>query len=428
MPKLSLLIMGMLVAAGLFAPLHAQQTRQELDRIVALVDDDVILRSELDDAIAQITQQLRGMGENLPPRNVFEEQVLERLVIDKLQVQRAYATGIRVSDSDVDSMLQDVAQRNNISLAQLRQSLEADGYLFNEFRREMHDELMRNRLQRRIYEETQEEVTETEVDILMASEQFGGGEYHLSQILIGVPETATPLEVEEARERAADVVRELEGGMEFSAAAITYSQAADALEGGEVGWRSADALPAILTDALEPLEIGRHTDPIRTPSGFLVLRLNDRRDSREVIVQEFRARHIMVSPSELVSEEDARARIMDIHRQLEEGADFQELAREHSDDDTTANIGGLLDWFPRDAYGPQLTAILDRLEPGEISRPFQMGASWHVLLFEDVREADRTEETVRQEARQMLVEQRAEEEIQRFLRHLRDESFVEIRL
>lgn len=428
MPNPRLVALLLIFTAGLAMPFAESRADTEMiDEIVAVVEDDVILRSELEMAINTIRQQVRARGEQLPPQNVLQEQVLERLIMNKLQVQRAEATGIRVSDSDVDQALSRVAQQNNLNIDQLRRTIEADGYEFGEFRDEIRTELLTSRLRQRITE-SMDPVSETEVDILLTSEQFGGGEYKISQIVINLPETATPEQVEEARERIETVHDKLEDGMNFASAAITYSEAGEALEGGDVGWRNANTLPTLYADTLKELEPGEHTQPLRTPVGFTILKLVDQRDSREVIVQEYKARHIMIQSSELVTPENAVEQIENLHERIEDGEDFAELAREYSDDQTSANIGGLLNWFPRGRYGQRIQEVLDGLQAGEISEPFQSQQGWHLLKLLEIRESDRTREAIRGEARQMLRQQKSEEEIDRFLRQMREESYVDIRL
>jgi peptidyl-prolyl cis-trans isomerase SurA len=426
MKQATILSLGVLFL-GLLPWSTAVAEERDLDRIIALVEEDVILKSELDDAITHLERQVQARGESLPPRSVVEEQMLERLIINRLEVLRAEATGIRVSDADIDQALNRVAMNNGMTLSQLRMALEADGIDFDEFRDDMRQEMLSSRLRQRVVQ-SMDEITETEIEILLASDRLGGSEYLLSQILINVPEAASPAEANQARERAQEVLDQLRGGMDFGAAAITYSQAPDALEGGDVGWRNLNALPPMFADAIEGRDAGAVVGPIRTPAGYVILHVRDVRDHSEVIVREYRARHIMVEPTELVSPEQAEERAHDLHRRLKEGEDFAELARRYSTDESSANIGGLLNWFPAGRYGDGVQDIIDQLEPGEISEPFQSQSGWHIVKFEEVREADRTVETMRAEAREMLFEQKAEEEVERFLRQLRSESFVEVRL
>lgn len=418
-----------LAAAILLLPLlaSAQMQGQSIDRIVALVEEDVILQSELDQAIDAIAQQVEARGERLPPRSVLEEQVLERLIMQRLQILRAEQTGIRASDSDVDNALNRVAQQNNLPLSQLRRVLEADGMDFEEFRRDIRNEIVTSRLQQRVVE-SMDPISDTEIDILLASDQFSNEEYLLSQIIISVPESATPEQVREAQSRVEEIYSRLDDGMAFSAAAISYSQGPDALEGGDVGWRNTSALPRVFAEAIEGLEPGGVTEPLRTPAGFVILKARDVRERSEVMVKEYRARHLLVSPSELVSPEQAQEQIQDLRRRIQQGEDFAELAREYSSEQETANIGGLLDWFPAGGYGPGIQEAVESLEPGELSEPFRDASGWHLVKLLDVRRTDRTEEIRRSEAREMLSQQKSQEELDRFMRQMRNESFVEIRL
>lgn len=418
---------GLLATLLLLPLLCLAQERQNIDRIVALVEEDVILQSELDQAIDMITRQMGERGANLPPRNVMQEQVLERLILTRLEILRAESSGIRASDADVDQSLEQVAQQNGMTMSQLRAAIEADGLDFREFRREVRNEMLSNLLRQRVAR-SMDDITETEVDILLASEAFGGAEYLLSQIVIAVPESASPDEVRQAQERAENAKRQLADGLDFATAALTFSQAPDALEGGDVGWRNINAMPPMFSEAIQAVEPGQVTDLIRTPAGFVILHVRDRRDQSQVIVREYQARHLMIEATELVTPEQARRQIYQLHERLEAGEDFAALARRHSTDESSANIGGLFNWFPRDQYGPAFQSQLDQLAPGELSQPFQSPGAWHVLLLEDVREADRTVDTMRAEARDLLFRQKAEEEVERFLRQLRGESYVEIRL
>lgn len=398
-----------------------------IDSIVAVVNDDVILRSDLDQSIKTIVARIETEGRTLPPMDLVEKQVLENLIISRLEIQRARETGIRVSDSDIDNALMAVAQQNQLTVGQLRQAIESDGFDFGEFRRSLGDDMMSNRLRQRI-SETMVTVTETEVDILLSSEDLVGGEFNLSHIMIALPEGATPQQIKDAADEAKDVYNRLREGLDFGAAAISYSDAPEALEGGDIGWRDLNTIPRNLADAIKDLPVGEFTPPVRSTAGFHVVKVNGKRDSALVMVKEFHARHIMLIPSEIVSARQAMDRISEISGRLKAGDDFVEVAREHSDDVTSANLGGDLGWFQAGQYGERLQQTISALEIDEISEPFQTESGWHIVQFLGVREMDRTEEAIRGEARNQIFQRKSDVELQKFLRQMRDEAYVENRL
>ena len=419
-------ILGLAALAPAVSPAQTRATTP-IDSIVALVDDDVILRSELDMAVAGIVDRVRASGDAMPPMNLLERQVLERLIIRELQVQRAMQTGIRVSDADIDQALTALAQQNNMSVQQLRQVIEKDGEDFAEFRRNIGEEIMTERLRQRIVN-SMDPISDTEIDILLASEDLGGGEYNVSHILIALAEGSTPQQIAQAQAKADDIHQRLNDGLDFASAAISYSDSQEALEGGLIGWRDLNSVPAFFADAVRDLKPGQVTEPIRSPAGFHIIRVNDFREQRQVMVKEYHARHIMVEVNELMTPRLAMDRIIEVKKKLEGGEDFGDLAHEYSDDTTTANLGGDMGWFPPEAYGDRVFQTLTALQPGQISEPFQTTGGWHIIELLDTRETDRTEEAIRAEARDKIRRQRADQEIETVLRQFRDEAFVEIRL
>lgn len=400
---------------------------QPLDSIVAVVEESVILKSELDLAVQGIVERIRASGEQLPPMDVIERQVLERLIMRELQVMRALQTGIRVSDADVDQAMLQLAQQNGITLQRMRQVIEADGEDFSEFRFNISEELLTERLRQRIVS-SMPPISETEIDILLASEELSGGEYNISHIFKALPEGSTPTQIQEVRNEIDDIHRRLAEGLDFASAAISYSDGQEALEGGEVGWRDLNSVPAFFADAIQDLQPGQFSEPIRSPAGFHIVRVNDYRERGQVMLEEYHARHIMVTTSEIVTAREAMDEISVLKDMLEDGADFAELAREHSDDPTTANLGGDMGWFPPNAYGDRVYQTLLALEIGEFSEPFQTQGGWHIMQLLDKREIDRTEQAIREEARQKIRQRKAEQEIEKTLRQLRDEAYVEVRL
>jgi peptidyl-prolyl cis-trans isomerase SurA len=421
---------ALLCVALMLTPLAAPAQSggvEPLDSIVALVDEDVILRSELDLAVAGIVDRVRASGEAMPPMNLLESQVLERLIIRELQVQRALQTGIRASDADIDQALTTLAQQNNMTVQQLRQVIEGDGEDFAEFRRNIGEEIMAERLRQRIVS-GMDPVTDTEIDILLASEDLGGGEYNVSHILLTLPDGSTPQQIAQVQAEAEDIHKRLTEGLDFASAAISYSDSQEALEGGLVGWRDLNSVPAFFADAIRDLKPGDITQPIRSPAGFHIIKVNDYREQRQVVVKEYHARHIMIEVDELMTPRLAMDRILEIKTRLDAGEDFAALAKEHSDDETSANLGGDMGWFPPEAYGDRVYQTLIAMEPGQLSEPFQTMGGWHVIELLDTREMDRTEEAIRAEAREKIRMQRADQEIEKVLRQFRDEAFVEIRL
>ncbi len=415
------------LVTGLGTATAVAQSSEKIDSIVALVDDDVVLRSELDIAIRGIVDRIRAQGGDLPPQHLLEKQVLERLIMRELQLQRAFQTGIRISDADIDQGLMMLAEQNNLSLMQLRQVIEADGEDFSEFRQNIGEEMMTERLRQRVVA-SMDPITDTEVDILLASDQFSSGEYNISHILIGLNEGATPQQIALQESKANNVYQQLQEGLDFASAAISYSDSQEALEGGLVGWRDLNSIPVAFSEAIKPLRAGQYTVPIRSPAGFHIIRVNDYRDRSQVMATEFHARHIMVVTNELISPREAMNQIREIHDELMDGGDFVALAKEHSDDPTSANLGGDMGWFAPDAFGDRINQTLMAMQDNEISEPFQTESGWHIMQRLGLREKDVTEESLRNAARNNLQQQKMDIEVEQFLQQMRDEAFVEIRL
>jgi len=419
------------ICVALLSPLASNtviaQSTAKIDSIVALVDDDIILRSELDIGIKGIVDRIRQQGGDLPPRGLLEKQVLDRLIIRRLQLLRAFQTGIRISDSDIDQSLLMLAEQNKISLMQLRQVIEADGEDFAEFRQNIGEEMMTERLRQRVVN-SMDPITETEIDIMLASESFNSGEYNISHILITLSDGSTPQQIAAQETKANNVYQQLEEGLDFASAAISYSGSQEALEGGLVGWRDLNSVPVVFSDAIKNMRAGQMTTPIRSPAGFHIIRVNDYRERSQVMITEFHAQHIMVETNDLISPRQAMEQIRDIHQQLIDGGDFAEIAREHSDDISSANLGGDMGWFQPQAYGERMAQTLSGLQDGDISEPFQTESGWHIIERLGMREKDVTVESVRNAARGNLQQQKMDIEIEKFLQEMRDEAFVEIRL
>jgi len=405
----------------------AAQNQKTIESIVAVVEEDVILRSELDKALGAVLQQLQANKRPLPARNVLEKQVLDQLIMIKLQLQRADATGIRVSDEDIDRSIERVAAQAGLTVDRLRRTVSSEQLSWQEFRQDMADEIKATRLRQRVAN-SRVNITETEVDLFLANQSGPQGEYKLSHILIGVPEGASPAQVEQSRQKAEDVHQKIRDGLDFTTAAITYSDGQQALQGGDLGWRSADQVPLVFANIITDMSSGEVSKPIRNASGFHIVKVNEFREEAQRMVQEYKANHIMVEVSELVTTEEAREIIVNLHERIGQGENFSELAKQFSDDTTSANLGGDMGWFEPTRFGERVKQVLDTLSDNQISQPFQTPQGWHILEKIGERQLDRTEDFIRAQARENIRQQKATEELELFMRQMRDESYIEYRI
>lgn len=423
----SLLATLLLFAAA--AP--AQQQTQPIERIVAVVNEDVVLRSELDRAVANILQQYAGRETQLPPREVLERQVLERLVLIKLQVGRAQESGIRVTDPEIDQAIAGIAAQNRITVEQLREQLARDGTSFNEFRASVRDEMLIQRLRQR-FAQSRIAVSDAEVDAALQQQQATGSQYRLAHILVALPENPTPEQVATGQKKIEGIKSLIERGeMDFAAAAVRYSDSPNALEGGDLGWRSLDEIPPAFANLVRGMTVGQVVGPIRGPSGFQLLRLVETRDASQAqprLVTQYQARHILIRVDEDTSDTEARARAETLRARIAGGADFEQLARENSEDLGSKSRGGDIGWFTRDEYGLEFGNAVAGLQDGEVSAPVRTQAGWHLIQRVGTRETDVGEQNRREQVREMIGRRKLEDEWNRFLGELRGDAFVEMRL
>lgn len=409
-------------------PAFAQAVASEpIDRIVAVVDEDVVLQSELDRQVAAVTAQFAKNPQQLPPHDVLEHQLLDRLIMQKLQVARADSTGVKVSDAQIDQALGTIAQQNRMDVSQLRGAIERQGMSYDGFRDNVREQLIVQQLRQRVAQ-SRVQVSDAEVDSLIRNGNLHPGQMHIGYIMINVPDGATPEQVDEARAKADDVRKQIDEGMDFAAAAIRYSNAENALQGGDLGWRSANELPPAMVDAADKMQEGEVSHPIRGANGFHIIKLIGKRDTATHMVTEYEASHILVKTSELVTNEQAEKKIEEIRARVVGGEDFATVAKATSEDEQTAGLGGDLGWFVGEAYGTSIANTVKDMKPGDISQPFQTNAGWHILKLVDVRQTDKAGEMQRDEAKNMLFGRKAEDEYASFLRQLRSEAFIEIRL
>jgi len=425
------------IAAVAVTPAHAQLLPQAsqpdttsgvqpLDRIVAVVDDGVILQSELDDAVHAVQQQYASNPGQLPPLNVLQRQVLDRLILMRLQVNKADEQGIRVSDAEVDQAVAGVAQQNHLTTDQLRMAVQQSGSSFAAFRHQLAEQLIAQRLHDSVVRDSVQ-ITDSEINNLLASPSYKAGEVHLAHIQISVPSGATASDIQNAEAKAAEAIKAIKGGMDFNAAAIRYSDAQDALDGGDLGWRRMDEIPPAFTDTVAAMKPGDVTPALRGPTGFTILKLVGQREPQRQVITEYHARQILISPSELVTPAQAEQKAQELYQQIvNKHEDFAKLAKSDSKDDTTANAGGDMGWFAKDAWGAEIAQQLNTLKPNEVSHPFQTEAGWHILQLLGTRQADRTDEIARNQARQAIGNRKAEQAYEDFLRQLRSQAYVRV--
>jgi peptidyl-prolyl cis-trans isomerase SurA len=399
-----------------------------IDGIVAVVEEDVILRSELNRAVANIRTQFANREDQLPPPDVLEKQVLERLIVMRLQLQRAEAAGVRISDIELEQAISRIAQQNQISLEQLRAQLTRDGVSYDEFRQQLREELTAQRLRQTLVQ-SRVAVSDTEIDIALASESMKKGQVHVGLILVGLPDGADAEQIATAKTKIDGIKALLDKGeMDFNAAAIRYSDHQTALEGGDLGWRSFDEIPPLFGNLVQGMQPGEVSQPIRGPSGYSLLKLIDTREQTTQSVTEYNARGLMIRTTEVVDAEAARAKAEAIYARLQAGEDFATVAKAESEDVITRNQGGDMGWFPLQAWGTAVAENLSALKDGEISKPFPSEAGWHIIQRIGTREQDVTAESQRNAARETIARRKADEEYERFLRQLRDEAYIDNRL
>ena len=440
MKKILAFSTAFLLAAGIATSASAQllsadsppapQQDATLDRIVAVVNDSVILQSELDQAIASVQHQYASHPEQLPPPNVLQKQVLDRLILNKLQVQRAQDNGIRVSDEELDAAVAQVAQQNKMTVPQLQEAMQQQNVDYTAFRENLREQLLIQHLRQQVMQSSAQ-VSDAEIDNMLANPAFKAGEVHLAHIDIMLPDGADASAIADAEAKANKVESDLSSGKDFGAEAISSSNASDALEGGDLGWHRVDELPAAFAAQIEKMQPGEVSQPLRTPGGFTIIKVVDKRgaDAKQ-IVTEYHARHIMIKPNALVSEQDAQDKINAIYHQIVDGhQDFAAVAKKDSDDTTTANLGGDMGWFMHDDWGSDIGNLVSSMQPGQVSQPFKsQDGSWHLIQLVGTRQADKTQDIQREQARRAIAARKASDAYDQFLRDMRSDAYIDIRL
>ncbi|MDR2450804.1 MAG: peptidylprolyl isomerase [Candidatus Accumulibacter sp.] len=402
-----------------------------VDRIVAVVNDDVITLNELRQRLDTVLEQLRRQGTPLPPRDVLEQQMLERMVMEKVQIQHARDIGVHVDDAQLDQAIQRIAAQNELSMTRFRQILERDGVPFARFRENIRDEMIIARVREREVD-GRIHISEAEIDHYLQSEagkEDMAEEFEVAHILLRSPESASPEQVVELKAKADDVHQRAAQGENFPQLAAAYSDAPDGLSGGSLGWRSLDRLPSIFAEAVAELKAGEVAPLLRSPNGFHVVKLLDRRGGQQgaQAVRQTHARHILIRVDELLSDSEALHKAEGLHDRIAHGEDFAELARLQSQDGSAAK-GGDLGWlYPGDTV-PEFERAMDALEPGKLSRPVKTPFGYHLIEVLDRRVQEASPDRLRNAARQALRERKLDEAYQDWLRQTRDSAHVELKL
>ena len=429
---------GLLIVLASAAAVPAfAQTREAsssgvlLDRVAATVNEGVVLSSELDEQMLAITERLQAQKLELPPQNVLRQQVLDRLVLQELQMQRANRAGIKVSDETLNNALRDVAEQNKIALADLPAALAAQGIDYANYREGLRKELVMQILRQRDVN-ARINVSPREIDQFLERQKkmpSESNEYNVSHILVAVPQAATPDQLDEATKKADQVYQKATSGEDFGQLAVANSNATTALEGGSLGWRKGPELPTFLAEVIAGMKAGDVTKPIRTPSGFHIAKLNEVRGNTQTIVNQVHARHILIKPNELQDDATVQQKLTSIRdRILNKGENFAAVASVVSEDPGSSAEGGDLGWAGPGTYVPEFEKQLAQLQPEEISQPFRTQFGWHIIQLLGRRQFDNTNDIIRQKAFMALRESKADEETELWLRRLRDEAYVEYKL
>lgn len=402
----------------------------KIDRIVAIVDQTVVTEQELESRIRTVTAQLQKQGTELPPENILRKQILERLISDTLQLQYAAQSGLKVDDSQLDKTIERIAEQNQLTLSEFADALAKDGVSMRKFRADIRNEITIARLREREVD-SRVNVSESEIDNFLttqASNNENQDEYEIAHILIRTPEEGATEDVQKAKAKVDEVIKALQAGSNFAKVSASFSDAPNALEGGSLGWKSSTQMPALFLDALKNMQVGTVSEILRSPNGFHILKLiNKRGGSSPLVIEQTHARHILIKLSEVTSENDGKKKIDLIKERLDNGEKFEVLARQFSEDGSASN-GGDLGWVNPGDTVPLFEKAMNELKDGQISQAIRTPFGWHVIQVLERRKQDMSKEAARLKARQEIRKRKSEEAYQDWIRELRDRAFVELRL
>ena len=426
--KYSIIQNILFVALTLSMPLSAQI--QLLDKVIAVVDSGVIMETQLNDRVQSIVFRLRQNGTELPPKKELEMQVLERLIIEEIQLQMAERAGIKISDAELNSTINSIASQNQMNLEDFKESLDSNGESYRGFRESIEREMIISRVQRaKVGRSIQ--ISEQEIENFLNSEEGKNKlaeQYDVQQILVSLKGDATDSLKEEAEKKVQEIITKLNNGESFEKIAATYSAGQNALEGGSLGWRKESELPSLFAETVVGLKEGEISSPIRSGAGFHILKLREKRGNTVKYEDQTLVRHILVQPSEIRSESQTEVLINEIFQKLDEGEDFKILARQYSEDPGSKMNGGDLGWTPSGTFTPEFESIMNKSNINEISKPFKSQFGWHILEVLDRRNQDVSEEQRKDGAFRIIFDRKFEQELQRTLIEMRAEAFVDIKI
>ncbi len=422
-------ISGLIFVLQLTMPAYAEEITT-LDSIVAIVNNDVITQLELKQQFREIVKTLKAKNTQLPPADVLGKQILDKMILERIQLDLASRTGIKIDDTTLNLAITRIAAQNNMSISEFRNALSEQGVDYRRFRDEIKKQIILKRLLQRNVVNTIT-VTEQEIDnFLFNVEKQGGLEqsYHLEHILIDTPEDASPEQIKVSKRQAEQLVRELRNGRDFKGAAIALSAGQNALNGGDLGWLKSGEIPSLFAETTAKLAIGEVSNPIRSPSGFHIIKLVDAKGGQQYMVTQTNARHILLKPSIVNNDEQVKIRLNKIRNQIINGEDFATMAKAHSEDKGSATRGGDLGWFKPGTMVPAFEKAADELQPGEISAIVQTEFGYHIIEVLGRRSHDDSDDMIREKARELITQRKIAEETENFYRRLRDEAYVDIRL
>jgi peptidyl-prolyl cis-trans isomerase SurA len=402
----------------------------KLDRIVAIVDQTVITEQELENRMRTVTAQLKKQNTELPPENVLRKQILERLISDALQLQYAAQTGLKVDDNQLNKTIERIAEQNQMSVKEFSDALSADGISMTKFRADIRSEITIARLREREVE-SRVNVSESEIDNFLTTQSSSNenrDEFEISHILIRTPEEGTPEDIQKAKAKVDEAIKLLQEGSSFSKVSANFSDAPNALEGGNLGWKSATQVPTLFLETLKSMQTGEISQPLRSPNGFHILKLTNKRGGNSpLVIEQTHARHILIKLTEVVSESDGKKKMDGIKERLDNGEKFEVLARQFSEDGSASN-GGDLGWVNPGDTVPQFEKAMNELKDNQISEPIRSPFGWHIIRVLERRKQDMSKEAARLKARQEIRARKADEAYQDWIRELRDRAYVEMKL